>query len=400
MRKLLLIRYGEIALKGKNRRFFEKKLIKSLKRSLLRIESAMVIDRHGRVFVEYDEEDEDAVITAVKRIFGIVSISLAKKIDNDIEVMKQVALEEAQNLVKTKGVKTFKVEVRRANKGFPIQSPEITKAIGGYILTHVDGDLKVDVHQPECVIQLDIREKTYVFSDRIAGPGGLPLGSSGKGMLLLSGGIDSPVAAYQMAKRGVEVEAVHFHSYPFTSERALEKVIDLGKELSMYTQHLKIYSVNLLEIQKEIGEKCPEAEMTILSRRFMMKIAERIALKNGAQCLITGENIGQVASQTMEGLTATNASVTLPILRPLIAYDKQDIVEVAKKIGTFDISIQPFEDCCTVFLPDKVVTKPKIDKLAYSESLLEAEALIESALKTVDQFIVVWGNIVSDSRVI
>ena len=398
MRKLLLIRYGEIALKGKNRRFFEKKLIKSLQRSLLRIESAMVIDRHGRVFVEYDAVDEDAVLTAVKRIFGIVSISLAKKIDNDIEVMKEVALEEAMNLVKTKGIKTFKVEVRRANKGFPIQSPEISKTIGGYILTNAEGALKVDVHQPECIIQLDIREKTYVFSDRIAGPGGLPLGSSGKGMLLLSGGIDSPVAAYQMAKRGVEIEAVHFHSYPFTSERALEKVLDLGKELSMYTQHLKIHSVNLLEIQKEIGEKCPEAEMTILSRRFMMRIAERIALKNGAQCLITGENIGQVASQTMEGLTATNASVSLPILRPLIAYDKQDIIEIAQKIGTFETSIQPFEDCCTVFLPDKVVTKPKVDKLEYSESLLKTEELIESALKQIDQFIIVWGNIISDSR--
>ncbi|MBS7528546.1 tRNA 4-thiouridine(8) synthase ThiI [Fusibacter paucivorans] len=398
METLLLVRYGELALKGNNRRFFEKKLIKSVQRSLSQIESAKVLDQHGRLFIASSEEDQQAVIKAVTRIFGIVSVSVAKCIKNDFEQMKTEGLAEIQHLMTTKGIKTFKVEARRSNKGFHMTSPEICKNIGAYILSQTNGALSVDVHHPDCTLQFEIRDKTYIFSDRIAGPGGLPLGSAGRGMLLLSGGIDSPVAGYQMAKRGVELEAVHFHSYPFTSERALEKVLDLGKTLTRYTQHLKIHSINLLEIQQSIAEHCPEEEMTILSRRFMMRIAEKISEKNRCQCLITGENIGQVASQTMEGLTATNASVSLPILRPLIAYDKLDIIDVAKKIETFETSILPFEDCCTVFLPDKVVTKPKVEKLEYSESKLAVEALIDRAVESEETFIIVWEKIAKDPR--
>jgi thiamine biosynthesis protein ThiI len=298
----------------------------------------------------------------------------------------------------TKGIKTFKVEARRSNKGFFMTSPEMCKQIGAYILSQTNGDISVDVHHPDCTLQFEVRDKTYIFSDKIPGPGGLPLGSAGRGMLLLSGGIDSPVAGYQMAKRGVELESVHFHSYPFTSERAFEKVLDLGKTLTRYTQRLKIHSVNLLEIQQSIAEHCPEEEMTILSRRFMMRIAEKIAEKNRCQCLITGENIGQVASQTMEGLTATNASVSLPILRPLIAYDKLDIIDVAKKIETFETSILPFEDCCTVFLPEKVVTKPKVEKLVYSEGKLDVEGLIGRAVESAETFIIVWEKLAIDPR--
>jgi thiamine biosynthesis protein ThiI len=398
METLLLVRYGELALKGNNRRFFEKKLIKSVQRSLSNIESAKVIDQHGRLFVASDEQDQDAVIKAVTRIFGIVSVSVAMRINNDLEQMKAEGLVEILKLIETKGIKTFKVEARRSNKGFHLTSPEICRIVGAHILAHTEGQLAVDVHHPDCTLQFEVRDKTYIFSDRIPGPGGLPLGSAGKGMLLLSGGIDSPVAGYQMAKRGVELEAIHFHSSPFTSERALEKVLDLGKTLTRYTQNLKIHSINLLEIQQQIAAHCPEEEMTILSRRFMMRIAERISEKYRCQCLITGENIGQVASQTMEGLTATNASVSLPILRPLIAYDKLDIIEVAKRIGTFETSILPFEDCCTVFLPEKVVTKPKVEKLVYSESKLEVEALIDRAVASEELFIIVWEKLIRDPR--
>lgn len=398
MRGLLLVRYGEIALKGNNRRFFEKKLKKSVVRALIHIEECQVIDQHGRIFIEYNIEDEKEVVKRVTRIFGIVSVSIATRVDSDYDIIREESIAAIGKLINEKGIKTFKVETKRANKGFKITSPEMCRSIGGDILKHFDGQLSVDVHHPDCILQIEIRDKTYIFSDRIPGPGGLPLGSTGKGMLLLSGGIDSPVAGYQIAKRGVELEAVHFHSYPFTSERALEKVLDLGKILTRYTQNLRVYSVNLLEIQKEIAEKCPEEEMTILSRRFMMRIAEKIALANRCQCLVTGENIGQVASQTMEGLTATNASIDLPVLRPLLAYDKLDIIDVSKKIDTFETSILPFEDCCTVFLPDKVVTKPKVEKLEYSESKLDVEDLVNRAVEEAQKFIIVWEKIVRDPR--
>ena len=398
MRGLLLVRYGELALKGNNRRFFEKKLNKNLAKALHVVDNAKVIDQHGRVFIEYDIEDEATVVKVVTRVFGIVSVSIAKRVESDFDIIKAQSLVEIQQLIHSKGIKTFKVEVKRSNKGFKMTSPEICREVGAHVLKHFDGQLKVDVHHPDCMLQIEIRDKTYIFSDRIPGPGGLPLGSTGKGMLLLSGGIDSPVAGYQIAKRGVELEAVHFHSYPFTSERALEKVLDLGKILTRYTHNLRIYSVNLLEIQREIAEHCPEEEMTILSRRFMMRIAEKIALDNRCQCLVTGENIGQVASQTMEGLTSTNASVNLPVLRPLIAYDKNDIIDVAKRIDTFETSILPFEDCCTVFLPDKVVTKPKVEKLEHSESKLDVETLIDKAISSLEKYIIVWGDLIRDPR--
>ena len=392
MREFILIRYGEIGLKGMNRRYFEKKFIKNIKWAVKHIEEAYVLDRHGRAYVEYEAKDHDEVIDAVTKIFGVVSISLAYKIDNDFELMKTEGLAEVKRQMALTGAHTFKVEVKRANKGFPMKSPDMCQKIGGFILSNIEG-LKVDVNNPQITLTLEIREKTYIYCERIPGPGGMPYGTAGRGMLLLSGGIDSPVAAYLMGKRGVELEAVHFHSYPFTSDRALEKVIDLGKKLTQYTRNLKIHSINILEIQKAINEKCPPGEMTILSRRFMMKIAEQLAETYECGCLITGENIGQVASQTMEGLAVTNNAVNMPILRPLIAYDKVDIIKIAKQIDTFETSILPYEDCCTVFLPDRVVTKPKVDKIIYSESLINGEELIAQAISQQETYIISRGEL-------
>lgn len=392
MRELILVRYGEIGLKGMNRRYFEKKFVRNIKLAIRHIEDAYVLDRHGRAYVDYDEKDRDEVIHTVTKVFGVVSISIAHKIENDFEKMKTEGLAEVKRQMLSTGATTFKVETKRANKGFSMKSPEICQKVGGYILANTEG-LSVDVNNPQITLTLEIRENTYIYCERIPGPGGMPYGTAGKGILLLSGGIDSPVAAYLIAKRGVELEAVHFHSYPFTSDRALEKVIDLGKKITNYTRNLKIHSVNILEIQKAINEKCPSEEMTILSRRFMMKIAEKLAIEDNCGCLITGENIGQVASQTMEGLAVTNSAVNLPVLRPLIAYDKVDIIKIAKQIDTFETSILPFEDCCTVFLPDRVVTKPKVDKIVYSEGLLDGERLINEAIENKETYIIVNGEL-------
>lgn len=392
MNELLLVRYGEIALKGKNIRVFQKKFEKNIKKAVAGFEEVRVIDQFGRVYIECRQEDMTAVIEAVTSVFGVVSVSPAIKVENDIEIIKERAKEEILRLMKEEGAKTFKIETRRTNKGFPFQSPEVNQIVGGYINQNVEG-ISVDVHNPDILLTLEIRNWTYIFSKRFKGLGGMPYGSAGKGILLLSGGIDSPVAGFLMARRGLELEAVHFHSYPFTSERALEKVIDLARKLTKYTMNLKIHSINILEIQKEINEKCPSEEMTILSRVFMMKLAEQIALGVDAKCLITGENLGQVASQTIEGLTVTNSNVTLPILRPLIAYDKVEIIEVAKKIDTFETSILPFEDCCTVFLPDRVVTKPRVEKIGASFDLLDSSKLIQDALERKETIIISGGEV-------
>lgn len=380
MDKMIVIKYGEIALKGKNRNFFEKKLFTNIKHALMGLEGYKVIKEHGRMYVEYDEGIEEEVIERTSKVFGIVGICVAEKVENDLEAMKANALAQAQTIVDETGMSRFKVVVKRSNKNFEMKSPEIARIVGGNINQNVEG-VQVDVHNPEFVVTVEIRDVTYIYSKEIKGYGGLPYGCAGRGMLLLSGGIDSPVAGWMMAKRGMELEAVHFHSYPFTSDRAQEKVYDLARELAKYTGYVRVHSVNLLEIQKAINEFCPSKEMTILSRRFMMAIAERIAVEAKCQALITGENIGQVASQTVEGLTVTNSRVDLPVLRPLIAFDKQDIIKIAEMIGTFETSILPFEDCCTVFLPDKVVTRPALADIEKSESNLDVEGLITSAIE-------------------
>lgn len=387
MEKVIIIRYGEIILKGLNRKFFEDKLVKHIRNALRDIGNPQVYKAHSRIYVSAEGYNEREIIERVKKIFGVVSISPALRFDVDLDLIKKVALEETQRMMKEIGAKTFKVQSKRQDKKFPLQSMEINKEIGGYILKNTD-NLTVDVHEPDVMINIEIREQAYVFTEKVEGFGGLPLGTNGKALLLLSGGIDSPVAGWMVAKRGVEIEALHFHSYPFTSERAKEKVVDLARILAGYCGRIKLYSVNLLPIQKEINEKCPEDEMTILSRRFMMKIAQEVAKKNGCNALVTGESIGQVASQTVQSLYVTNAAVEIPVFRPLIAMDKVDIIDLARKIETYETSILPYEDCCTVFLPKHPVTKPRLEKILLSEEKLDIEGLINSAIEEMETEII------------
>lgn len=299
-----------------------------------------------------------------------------------MEKIGEAAVAFMLDLIERKGVKTFKVEAKRADKSFPVKSPDIARQIGAKVLIGCKV-LKVDVHKPEAMLFLDVRkDRTYIFEQKLSGFGGLPLGTNGKGLVLLSGGIDSPVAAWMMAKRGMLIEALHFHSYPYTSERAQEKVEELARIVAGYTGNFNLHVINLLPIQEAIVANCPEEETTLLVRRFMMKIAERVAQDRSCMMLITGENLGQVASQTAEALVVTDQAVTMPVMRPLIAMDKVEIMDRARDIGTYETSILPYEDCCTVFLPKHPKTKPKLDAILASESLLEVEALIEKALES------------------
>ena len=381
MIKVLSVSLGELILKGLNRKYFEDKLIKDMKRAIRDIGFKNIYKEQGKIYIEGEENDFPQMINRLKKVFGLVYISPCIKVTTkDIEDIKAAAIQIMKEKLEKENINTFKVVTTRADKTFPYKSPELSSKIGGVILREFE-DLRVDVHNPDVYLYIDIKINAYIYIDKIKGSGGLPAGTNGKGLLLLSGGIDSPVAGYMMAKRGLEINCVHYHSYPFTSERAEEKVIDLAKIISRYTGKFKLFSVNILEIQKEINEKCPESEMTIISRKFMMRIAERIALYNNYNALITGENLGQVASQTIQGITVTNESVNLPILRPLIGFDKVDIIEIAKEIETFETSILPFEDCCTVFLPKHVVTQPKVDKIKMSEQALDIDSLVEAAIK-------------------
>lgn len=383
MEALILVRYGEVALKGHNRPQFENLLVGNIQ-NVVKPLGGRVVKRHGRILVTCAPEQLQKVQDQLSRVFGVVSFSPGVAVELDMEQIRAAALNQLRETT-LGGARSFKVECRRPNKGFPLKSPEVAAEIGGALLEALP-QLRVDVHHPDTTVTVEIREKAYVFTEIIKGVGGMPYRSAGKALLLLSGGIDSPVAGYLMARRGVAIEGIHFHSYPFTSERALEKVMELGRKLAIYTGRLRVHSVNLLDIQRAIQEHCPEEEMTILSRRFMMQIAERIAGERGCQALVTGESIGQVASQTMEGLTVTNSAVTLPVFRPLIALDKVEIIEIARKIDTFETSILPFEDCCTVFLPDRVVTKPRVRNIEASQSLLDSEALIANAIQSVRVF--------------
>ncbi|MFS8541194.1 MAG: tRNA 4-thiouridine(8) synthase ThiI [Tissierellales bacterium] len=381
MDKVLSVSVGEIALKGLNRRYFEDKLISQLKSSLKEVQHGRIYKEQGKIYIESDGDDYEEIISRVKKIFGIVHISPCIRVAKDIEELKKAVIEVMRNKKEEGSVKTFKVETNRVDKQFPLKSPEVSRQMGAVILKNVEG-LSVDVNNPDIYVYVDIKGHIYVYTDKIKGYGGLPVGTNGKGLLLLSGGIDSPVAGFLMAKRGVEISAIHFHSYPFTSERAEEKVKTLAKILSSYTGKIKMYSVNILDIQKEINQKCPEDQMTILSRRFMMRIAEKVAIDNGIDALITGESLGQVASQTIQSLSVTNASVNLPIFRPLIGLDKTEIIEIAKDIETYETSILPYDDCCTLFLPKHPVTKPRLKDIEESEKNLDVEELINKALET------------------
>lgn len=385
MANVLIVRYGEISLKGLNRSYFEDQLVKSIKNALWRLGPFPIDKRDQLIFIELGDADPEPVLERVIRVFGVVSASIAVTAAPDMESIFGTALETVIEYRKKHRVQTFKVLSRRSEKRFPLTSPQISAKVGEYLLTHIP-DLTVDVHQPDVTVHVEIRQQAaYIYLEKVPGFGGMPYGTNGKALLLLSGGIDSPVAGWSMAKRGVAIEALHFHSYPFTSERAKEKVIELAQILSGYCKgNLKLHIINLLAVQQTLKSECDEEYFTILTRRFMMFIAERIARHNECLALITGESIGQVASQTMQGLFATNAAVSFPVFRPLIAMDKVDIMQQAEKIGTYETSIQPYEDCCTVFLPKRPATKPRLEKILKLESVLDKEALITQAMETLE----------------
>ena len=351
--KILIVRCGEVALKGMNKPYFERMLAERIHKRLKAAGygKASVKRHEGLIFVRFDREWETMQLAGeISKVFGVASISPAVESESKMEAIGTEAVKFMERLCKERCVRTFKVEAKRADKQFPIKSPDIARQIGGYVLKGLKV-LKVDVHNPDVRLFVDVRhDKSYIYADKISGFGGLPLGTNGKGLVLLSGGIDSPVAAWMMAKRGMMIEAIHFHSYPYTSPRAQEKVEDLAKIVASYCGSFKMHVINILPIQEQIVKNCPEAETTIHVRRFMMRIAEKIAEKNSEMMLITGENLGQVASQTAEALVVTDNCVKMPVMRPLIAMDKIDIIAKAQEIGTFETSIEPYEDCCTVFL--------------------------------------------------
>ncbi len=380
MKEVILLRFGEMFLKGKNYSFFAKTLYNNIKNAIKKFD-CQIEKIAGRYLVTgFNDFNKDEVISALTKIFGLVSLSVATEMPTDIETIKDFC----KTITINKS--TFKVDVKRADKRFPVKSFEFAATLGGVILKN-NPKLKVDVHNPEEIVSVDIREsgKTYISYDKIPCAGGMPIGTAGKSMLLLSGGIDSPVSCYQMAKRGLNINAIHFHSYPYTSEQAKDKVITLAKLLTPYVGHINLFIVPFTKIQENIHKLCDDEYMVILVRRFMMEIAERVATNSGCTSLITGESLGQVASQTVESITATNNAVRLlPVFRPLIGMDKSEIMEISKKIGTYETSILPYEDCCSVFLPDAPVTKPKLDRIKRNEDLLDREALITEAIENIE----------------
>ena len=361
---LISVSFGELTLKGDNRKDFENRIIRKIKKAIADFEVEEFYKEQGKVYIKADRELFDEMIEQIKKVFGIFYICEVLRTEKKLENIKEAT----------------RVFVNRVDKKFTPKSPELSRELGGVVLRNFGNLLKVDVHNPQMPIFVDVKEYVYVYVKRYKGFGGLPIGSSGRGLLLLSGGIDSPVAGFVMGKRGMEIGAIHFHSYPFTSERGEEKVKDLAKILSNYVGKFTMTSINLLPIQKEIASKCPEKEITILGRIFMMKIAEKLAIKQNYHALITGESLGQVASQTIQGITVVDKSTEISILRPLIAMDKTEIIDIARTIDTYETSILPFEDCCTVFLPKHPVTKPKIEDINNSLSLLEVDKLIDEAL--------------------
>ena len=380
MEKVVIVRYAEIHLKGKNRGYFERVFCVNLEKALKGMKHELRRTSGRYLIAAFEESDAEEILSRVSRVFGVHSYSLGYRVPNDLDHI----FEAARTVCPTDG--TFKVETHRADKRYPMTSLELSAAIGARLLESSPA-LRVDVHAPQHTVYLDIREEgtALVFGSFEEGAGGMPVGTSSKGLLLISGGIDSPVAGYMMAKRGMEVEYLHFHSYPYTNEQARDKVVELARILSRYTGGSAISTVKVTHIQEEIHKKCAAELNVTLLRRFMFRIAERVAKRKGAKCLITGESLGQVASQTIEGITSSNAVVTLPVLRPLIGFDKEEIILRAKKIGTFETSVLPYEDCCTVFLPEFPAIKPKLSFIEEEEQKLNVEALIEEALESMER---------------
>ena len=379
MKKVMALSLGELVLKGKNRYKFVNKLISTIKKNLRNIDHGKIYQNMGKVYVEVVTDNEEKMINRLKHVFGIVYIAPCYVVETDKEKIEEAVIKIVyETLKKNPSYKTFKVKTNRGDKSFPLNSMEISAKIGGIILKNFD--IKVDVHEPDFFVYCDLKKDTYIYVDKIKAHGGLPSGTNGRGLLLLSGGIDSPVAGFLMAKRGVLVDCLHFHSYPFTSERGEEKVKKLAEDISSFSGELTFYSVNILDIQKEININCPEDEMTIISRRFMMRIADKIARDNGYDCIITGENLGQVASQTIDGLKVTNDITDKLVFRPLIGMDKVNIIDIAKDIDTYETSILPFEDCCTVFLPKHPLLTPSVEGIEKSEEPLDCESLVDEAI--------------------
>ena len=377
MRELLLVRYGEVHLKGQNRPYFLRTLVNAVKNAVREIGGNVWIS-DSRIFVS-DAEDMDECIRRVTKVFGVHSVCPAVEMEkDDFEAVCREAVELMRPLTGT-----FKVNARRSDKHYPLDSPAINHQVGGCVLKNLP-ELRVDVHKPDHVLSVEIRDKAYLYVRCIPAVNGMPMGTNGRACLLLSGGIDSPVAGFMIAKRGVELCCVHYHSFPYTSERAKEKVVELARILSEYCGKIRLYVVPFTQIQMDIHQKCPENYTTLIMRRFMMRIAERVARMDGAQALITGESVGQVASQTMEALGCTDEVVGMPVFRPCIGFDKIEIVERAEKIGTYETSSLPYEDCCTIFTPKHPTTHPKAELIRTAEEALEGEALIASALEGIE----------------
>ena len=388
--KSFLIKYAEIGVKGKNRFMFEDALVTQIRHALKDIDGDfMVVKESGRIYATAESEyDFDEAVETLKRIFGIAAICPMVQVDdNGYEDLKKQVLAYVDEVYEDKNF-TFKVNARRGNKKYPVNSDQINRDLGEVILDAFP-ETKVDVHHPEVMLHVEVRNRINIYSIVIPGPAGMPVGTNGKAMLLLSGGIDSPVAGYMISKRGVKIDAVYFHAPPYTSERAKQKVVDLAKLVSRYSGPVHLHIVNFTDIQLYIYDQCPHEELTIIMRRYMMRIAERLAVDVGAQALITGESIGQVASQTMQSLAATDAACTMPVFRPVIGFDKQEIVDVAEKIGTYETSVLPFEDCCTIFVAKHPVTKPNLKMIERSEEKLKEkiDEMVETAINTVEK---VW----------
>lgn len=386
-----MVKYGEIILKGLNRPVFENVLVRNIRSSLKNIDNANIRTAQATIYIEpEDTEKMDIIMERLSMIFGIVSIVKAAVCEKNIDDICRKTLEYCKDRLSGK---KFKVAAKRADKGFALKSPEICDEAGGYLLEHIP-NLSVDVHEPDVTVKIEIRDfGAYVYceEDKIKGQGGMPIGTGEKATLLLSGGIDSPVAGYMIAKRGVTIDAVNFFSYPYTSERAKEKVIELASILARYTSKINLHIVPFTEIQLAIRDNCPEEQLTLIMRRFMMRISEIIAKNNRSAALITGESVGQVASQTISALNVTNSVVGMPVLRPLIGMDKEEIIVKARNIGTFETSILPYEDCCTVFTPKHPKTHPKLDRIIKSESMLDVDSLIKEAVEGVE-FIEVYPS--------
>lgn len=382
MEKVILVRYEEIFLKGLNKKIFENQLMRNIKDRLSPLGKVTVTRSQSRIYVESSDQgfDWDEAIIRLQKIFGIASISPVEKVESDYDAIKAKTLETIDKMLKKYQYKTFKVEAKRGDKKFPLNSPQICADLGGYILANFPS-LKVNVHNPDFIFYVEVRESTYLYSEIIPGAKGLPTGTGGKATLLLSGGIDSPVAGWMIAKRGVTIDAVYFHSYPYTSDRAKDKVVKLAEILSRYCMGINLHIVPFTDIQLKINEKCPHEYLTIIMRRYMMKIAQRIAEKSGSLGLVTGESIGQVASQTMESMLVTNHAVSMPVYRPLVGMDKNEVIDIAKRIDTYDTSILPYEDCCTVFVARHPVTRPSLEKCLEYEKVLDEQGLIDEAVE-------------------